>query len=164
MVSAGAFERDPLRTVRVARLASELGFEVDAATAEAARSAAPGLHAVAAERIFAELKRMLVSERPVRGLELLESVGATAVVLPELLELRGVEQSHFHHLDAYDHTVEALARTAQLERDLRRCVRRRRTGGAGGARGALGRRADPGPRATPRPRSCTTSPSRRPGG
>jgi poly(A) polymerase len=118
MVSAGAFERDPLRTVRVARLASELGFEVDAATAEAARSAAPGLHAVAAERIFAELKRLLVSERPVRGLELLEIVGATAVVLPELLELRGVEQSHFHHLDAYDHTVDALARTAELERDL----------------------------------------------
>jgi len=118
MVSPGAFERDPLRTVRVARLACELGFEVDATTIEAARSAAPGLHRVAAERIFAELKRVLVSERPARGIEMLESVGATAVVLPELLELRGVEQSHFHHLDVYDHTLDALARTVELEGDL----------------------------------------------
>jgi putative nucleotidyltransferase with HDIG domain len=118
MVSAGAFERDPLRAVRVARLACELGFEVDAPTVEAARSAAPGLRQVAAERIFAELKRLLVSQRPARGLELMESVGATAVVLPELLELRGVEQSHFHHLDAHDHTIDALARTVELERDL----------------------------------------------
>jgi poly(A) polymerase len=118
MVSDGAFARDPLRALRLARLACELGFEVDAETAEAAARAAPGLRDVAAERIFAELKRVLVSARPGRGLELMESVGATAVVLPELLELHGVEQSHFHHRDAHDHTLEALARAVELERDL----------------------------------------------
>lgn len=117
MVSAGAFARDPLRSLRLARLACELGFEVDAETAVAAKRAAPGLQGVAAERVFAELRRVLVSERPGRGLELMESVGVTAVVLPELLELHGVEQSHFHHLDAHDHTLEALARTAELERN-----------------------------------------------
>jgi poly(A) polymerase len=117
MVSAGAFERDPLRALRVARLAGELGFEVDAGTVEAARRAASGLRGVASERVFAELKRVLVSERPLRGLELMESVGATAVVLPELLALRGVEQSHFHHLDAYEHTLDVLARTVELESD-----------------------------------------------
>jgi poly(A) polymerase len=117
MVSADAFARDPLRALRLARLACELGFEVDAATAAAAERAAPGLRAVAAERIFAELKRVLVAERPARGLELMESVGVTAVVLPELLALHGVEQSQFHHLDAYDHTLEALALTVELERN-----------------------------------------------
>ena len=37
-------------------------------------------------------------------------VGATEVVLPELEALRGVEQSRFHHLDVYDHTLEVLER------------------------------------------------------
>ena len=43
--------------------------------------------------------------------------GITAVVLPELSALHGVEQSHFHHLDVYDHTLEVLRQALELERD-----------------------------------------------
>jgi poly(A) polymerase len=117
MVSPAAFDRDPLRTLRLARLACELGFDVAVETAEAAARAAPTLTGVAPERIFAELRRVVASERPVRGLELMERLGATAVVFPELLELHGIEQSHFHHLDVHDHTIQVLARMVELERD-----------------------------------------------
>lgn len=117
MVSPGAFAADPLRTLRLARIACELEFEVDGATARCARASAPALAAVAAERVFSEFKRIVVADRVLAGLELMESLGATAAVLPELARLRGVEQSSYHHLDVYDHTRAVLAATVELERD-----------------------------------------------
>jgi putative nucleotidyltransferase with HDIG domain len=71
---------------------------------------------VAAERIFAELKRIVVGDRALRGLELMLSFGVTEEILPELFALRGVEQSKYHHLDVYDHTMAALAEAIALER------------------------------------------------
>ena len=117
MVSAHAFSDDPARVMRLARHACELDFTVEAATLAAARAAAPGLADVAAERVFAELKRIIAADRAVAGLELMEAAGATAVVVPELVALHGVEQSHFHHLDVHGHVMLVLAETIALERD-----------------------------------------------
>ena len=117
MVSERAFEADPLRVVRLARMAVELGFEVDTATRLAAQQAAPGLARVAGERIFAELKQILAGAGPIAGLTLLEALGATAVILPELVALHDVEQNVYHHRDVYGHTLEALEFTLALERD-----------------------------------------------
>jgi poly(A) polymerase len=117
MVSAAAFEDDPLRTIRLARLACELSFSVEAETAAAARGAAPGLQRVAPERIFAELKRILSDDAALRGLELMDELGVTGAALPELAELRGIEQSQYHHLDVYEHTRAVLAETIELERE-----------------------------------------------
>jgi poly(A) polymerase len=117
MVSPDAFERDPLRTLRLVRLACELGFSIDPATAAAAARSAQGLPEVAPERIFSEFKRLICSDRAVSGLELMEELGIAEVVLPELTELRGVEQSRFHHLDVHAHTLAVLAATIELERD-----------------------------------------------
>lgn len=117
MVSPEAFARDPLRTLRLARLACELGFAVEPQTTAAASRGAAALRDVAPERIFAELKRIVIADRPLDGLALMDAIGATDVVLPELSALRGVEQSHFHHLDVYDHTRAVLAETIELERD-----------------------------------------------
>lgn len=116
MVSPGAFAADPLRTLRLPRIAAELELEVEGATGEAARSVASALAGVASERIFAELKRIVASDRALRGLELMLSFGVTQQVLPELAALRGVEQSAYHHLDVYEHTMAALAETIALER------------------------------------------------
>ena len=116
MVSPEGFAADPLRTLRLPRLAAELELEVDGATAEAARSHARSLSGVAAERIFAELKRIVAGDRALRGLELMLALGVTRAVLPELADLRGVEQSAYHHLDVYDHTMAALAQAIELER------------------------------------------------
>jgi len=115
MVSAGALADDPLRTLRAARLATELELAVDPETAAAVRAHAPELAGVAAERVFQELKRIVAGERPVAGLELMDELGLVAVVLPELGALRGVEQNVFHHRDVHGHTLEVLEAVAHLE-------------------------------------------------
>jgi putative nucleotidyltransferase with HDIG domain len=51
-----------------------------------------------------------------RGMRLLDELGLTATVFPELHALKGVDQSDYHHLDAYEHTLEVLERTIELER------------------------------------------------
>jgi putative nucleotidyltransferase with HDIG domain len=116
IVSPQAFERDPLRTLRLVRLACELEFSIDTDTAAAAAGAAAGLQTVAPERIFAEFKRLLSTDRAVAGLELMEAAGIMRFVLPELTELHGVEQSRFHHLDVHAHTLAVLAVAVELER------------------------------------------------
>jgi poly(A) polymerase len=115
MVSAAALADDPLRTLRAARLATELELGIEPETAAAVRAHAPELAGVAAERVFAELKRIVAGERPVAGLELMEELGLIAVVLPELGALRGVEQNVFHHRDVHGHTLEVLEAVTRLE-------------------------------------------------
>jgi poly(A) polymerase len=116
MVSPRAFVEDPLRTLRLARLACELGFSVEPATVAAAGASAAALDQVAPERIFVELKRILIADRALQGLDLMDAVGATDVVLPELSRMRGVEQSPYHHLDVYEHTRSVLAEAISLDR------------------------------------------------
>jgi tRNA nucleotidyltransferase/poly(A) polymerase len=117
MVSAAAFAADPLRVLRLARLACELGFAADPETVAAAREHADGLARVSPERIFAELKRIVACDRAPAALALMDDLGATAVVLPELDAMRGVEQNRYHHRDVHGHTIEVLEAAIALERD-----------------------------------------------
>ncbi|HEX4466935.1 MAG TPA: HD domain-containing protein [Solirubrobacteraceae bacterium] len=116
MVAASAFAEDPLRVLRLVRVSVELELEPEPDTLRHAREHARELARCSPERVFVELRRTIGSREPLRGLELLSQLGATAVVLPELEALRGVEQNRFHHADVYDHTIEVLARTVALER------------------------------------------------
>ena len=61
---------------------------------------------------------LLAGPDPLRGLRLLDEVGATAGVLPELEALKGVRQNPNHHLDVHGHTIEVLERWLALEDDL----------------------------------------------
>ncbi|MGP0100135.1 MAG: HDIG domain-containing metalloprotein [Solirubrobacteraceae bacterium] len=114
MAAPGAFAGDPLRVLRLVRLAVELGLEPETETVRRAAAHAGGLSGVSAERVFAELRRIVAARQARRGLELMSALGATAVVLPELEALRGVQQSRFHHLDVHGHTLEVLDRTVEL--------------------------------------------------
>jgi poly(A) polymerase len=116
-VSPAAFQRDPLRTLRLARLACQLGFDVAPATLDLARTAAPALSGVAPERVFTELRRVVCAPAALAGLELMDATGVTDAILPELSALRGVEQSRFHHLDVFEHTRSVLAEVIALDRD-----------------------------------------------
>lgn len=122
MVSPGAFTEDPLRVLRLARLATELDFVVEPETARTAVANAPRLAGVAPERVFGELKRIISSERAVEGLRVVDELAITPVVLPEVGALHGVEQSRFHHLDVYEHTLAVLGETIELERDPERSL------------------------------------------
>jgi putative nucleotidyltransferase with HDIG domain len=72
----------------------------------------------AGERIFAELKRIVVAPRAADGLSLASDLNVLGAVLPELEALHGIEQSHFHHLDVYDHTIEVLTSLERIDADL----------------------------------------------
>jgi tRNA nucleotidyltransferase/poly(A) polymerase len=115
MVAAASFDDDPLRVLRLARFACELGLEPDPETVAAAQQRAPRIVEVAAERVFAELKRVVGADRVLEGLALMDRLGLTPHVLPELSALRGVEQNRYHHLDVHDHTLEVLAETVALQ-------------------------------------------------
>ena len=68
------------------------------------------------ERVFAELRRLVLAPRAVEGLALADRLGLLHAVLPELADLHDVEQSHYHHKDVYGHTLEVLERLTELER------------------------------------------------
>jgi tRNA nucleotidyltransferase/poly(A) polymerase len=116
-VSDAAFADDPLRCLRVARFACELDLTVDPHTAELARAHAAGIDGVAGERVFAEVKRIVAAPRIRAGLALMEDLGVTEHVVPELPALRGVEQNRYHHADVLGHTLEVLDEVLRLESD-----------------------------------------------
>ena len=117
MVSAEALRADPLRALRALRLAVELDFEIEPATAAAVGAEAEGIERVAFERVFGELKRIVGAPAARRGLELMEAHGLLTTVLPELDGLRGVEQNEYHHADVWRHTLEALDAVVAMEAD-----------------------------------------------
>jgi poly(A) polymerase len=119
-VGERSFGEDPLRLLRAARLAAELRLEIDPGTASLARAAAARAAEPAGERQLAELRQLLGGPDPLRGLGLLDELELTAVVLPELEALRGVEQGPNHHLDVHGHTLAVLEHTLEVEEDLDR--------------------------------------------
>jgi poly(A) polymerase len=115
VIGPGAYQSDPLRALRLARFAAELGFEPDPETERLTRAAAARVSEAAGERIFAELRRLVLAPGVVSGLAVADRLELLRAVLPELAALHDVEQSHYHHLDVYGHTVEVLERLIELE-------------------------------------------------
>lgn len=116
LVAERAYEDDPLRPLRLPRLAAALNFEIDPETAEATRRHASRVTEPAAERVFAELRALIGCQDAVRGIRLLDDLGLMAVVLPEIERLKGIEQTVYHHKDVYEHTLEVLENVIELER------------------------------------------------
>jgi len=119
-VGTHSFTEDPLRLLRAARLAAELALELDPGTVALARAAASRAADPAGERQLTELRQLLGGPAPLRGLALLDELELTAVVLPELEGLRGVEQGPNHHLDVHGHTLAVLEHTLEVEANLDR--------------------------------------------
>jgi putative nucleotidyltransferase with HDIG domain len=119
-VGERSFSADPLRLLRAARLAAGLKLEIEAETVRLARASRALAAEPAGERQLAELRQLLGGPDPLRGLALLDELELTAVVLPELEDLRGVEQGPNHHLDVHGHTLAVLERTLEVESDLER--------------------------------------------
>jgi poly(A) polymerase len=115
VIGPEAYESDPLRALRLARFVAELGFTPDAETERLTRAAAPRVAEAAGERLFAELRRLVLAPNVIGGLELADRLDLLRSVLPELAELHDVEQSQYHHLDVYGHTIEVLERLLELE-------------------------------------------------
>ncbi len=118
LCSAGALQDDPLRVLRLARLARTCGFVPDHGATTAAVAAAPLLTQVSGERVRDELSAILAGPDAAVAFRDLAVWGALAVVLPEVDSLRGVEQNPYHHLDVFEHTLEALTFVAGVVSQL----------------------------------------------
>jgi putative nucleotidyltransferase with HDIG domain len=114
LVSERVFTDDPLRLLRLARIAHELGFEVDPEAQRLARRDAHLADRAAGERIYAEVRRLLAPEHPDAAVRLLDGLGVLDVVLPEAGPMHGCEQSPFHHLDVFEHTLQVLDAAADI--------------------------------------------------
>ncbi len=113
-VSDRIFRDDPLRLLRLPRIAAELEFEVsEEAASLAARDAASASQA-AGERQLAELSRILAVRDPANALKLADRLGVLRVVLPEVTRLKGIDQNLYHHLDVFEHTVHVVDSTADV--------------------------------------------------
>jgi poly(A) polymerase len=115
VLGPSAYEADPVRPLRLVRLAVELGLRPDERTEALTRAAADRIPEASPERVFAELRRIVISDSVLDGLALADRLGVTRAILPEVAAMHGVGQSHFHHLDVYDHTIEVVRRQIELE-------------------------------------------------
>ena len=110
-----SFGDDPLRMLRAARFAAQLGFEVETATADAIASLRATLSIVSPERIQGEIVRLLQTDDPVRGIRLLVETGLMNEFLPEIPALQLEVDEHHHHKDVYEHSLTVLRQAIELE-------------------------------------------------
>ena len=110
-----SFGDDPLRMLRAARFASQLEFVVDPETVAAIEELRETIQIVSAERIQAELMRLLGTDDPTRGIRLLVDTGLMAQFLPEIPALRLEVDEHHHHKDVYEHSLTVLRQAIDLE-------------------------------------------------
>ena len=111
-----SFDDDPLRMMRAARFAAQLGFAVDPAALAAIVDMAERIAIVSAERVRDELTKLLVSRAPAApGLEVLVDTGLADHVLPELPALRLEIDEHHRHKDVYEHSLTVLDQAIALE-------------------------------------------------
>jgi poly(A) polymerase len=112
-----SFSDDPLRMMRVARFAAQLGFAVDPAVVAATTAMAERIEIVSAERVRDELVKLVCAPRPRVGLALLVETGLADHVLPELPKLALEIDEHHRHKDVYEHTLTVLEQAMTLEGD-----------------------------------------------
>ncbi len=111
-----SFTDDPLRMLRAARFASQLGFTVAPETQSAMAEYGPRLEIVSAERVRDELVKLLATSDPLPGLRLLVDTGLAARFLPELTDLVATQDDHGRHKDVYEHSLTVLSQAIDLER------------------------------------------------
>jgi poly(A) polymerase len=113
-----SFSDDPLRMMRAARFAAQLGFEVDPGVVAAMTAMSSRIEIVSAERVRDELVKLVLAPYPRLGLTLLVETGLAALVLPELPALALERDEHHRHKDVYEHTLTVLEQSIGLEHRL----------------------------------------------
>lgn len=112
-----SFGDDPLRMMRAARFTSQLGFTVDEDTRRAMTDMADRIEIVSAERVRDEISKLLVTDRPRDGIELLVETGLADRVIPEIPALRLEMDEHHHHKDVYQHSLTVLDQAIGYEKE-----------------------------------------------
>ena len=113
-----SFSDDPLRMMRAARFAAQLGMVPAPDVVLAMESMADRIAIVSAERVRDELSKLLLADEPRPGLDLLVGTGLAAQVLPELPALQLERDEHHRHKDVYEHSLTVLDQAIELEARL----------------------------------------------
>jgi poly(A) polymerase len=111
-----SFGDDPLRMLRAARFAGQLRFSVHDDVRAAMADRAATLDIVSAERIQAELTKLLSTDAPRAGIRLLVDTGLAERFLPEIPALRLEIDEHHHHKDVYEHSLTVLDQAIGYEK------------------------------------------------
>ncbi|KKC03016.1 CCA tRNA nucleotidyltransferase [Mycobacterium nebraskense] len=112
-----SFGDDPLRMLRAARFVSQLGFAVAPRVRDAIEEMASELGRISAERVAAELDKLLLGDDPVSGIDVLVQTGMGEVVLPEVGGMQMAIDEHHQHKDVYQHSLTVLRQAIALEDD-----------------------------------------------
>ncbi|HYN75710.1 MAG TPA: CCA tRNA nucleotidyltransferase [Candidatus Limnocylindria bacterium] len=110
-----SFSDDPLRMMRAARFAAQLGFTVAPEVVAAMTAMAERIEIVSAERVRDELVKLMLAPTPRTGLALLVDTGLAAHVLPEVPRLKLEVDEHHRHKDVYEHTLTVVEQAMDLE-------------------------------------------------
>lgn len=111
-----SFSDDPLRMMRAARFASQLGFVLAEETAAALPRMAERISIISIERIRDELSKLLLTDNPRLGLNILVDSGIADIVLPELPQMKQAADEHQRHKDVYQHSLTVLEQAIALEK------------------------------------------------
>ncbi|MFC7401570.1 HD domain-containing protein [Citricoccus sp. GCM10030269] len=110
-----SFSDDPLRMMRAARFASQLGIGVDESVVSAMTSMAERITIISAERVREELVKLVNGSRPRAGINLLVDTGLADHVLPELPALKLETDEHHRHKDVYEHSLTVMEQAMDHE-------------------------------------------------
>ena len=113
-----SFSDDPLRMLRAARFAAQLGFTIDEDVLSAMKDMTDRLSIISAERIRDEFSKIVMSDNPRAGITILVDTGLCEKFLPEIPKLRLEIDEHHHHKDVYEHTLTVVEQSIALEERL----------------------------------------------
>lgn len=111
-----SFGDDPLRMMRAARFASQLNFDLDPATTMAMTQMAARIEIISAERVRDEFSKLLLTDSPRPGLDLLVRTGLADLVMPELPAMQLEPDEHMRHKDIFEHSLTVLEQAIELEK------------------------------------------------
>jgi poly(A) polymerase len=114
MAGPGSFRDDPLRLLRAFRFSASLGFEVEPQTLAHIRREYGLVTQPAPERVAHELDLIMASGNSYRAIRSMEATGLLGELIPELVVGRGMAQPKSHHLDVFEHSLEALRHMESL--------------------------------------------------
>ena len=106
------FSEDALRMLRAVRIAAELDFALDGATAAGIAANANKLALISRERVRDELVRIVESDRPMQAIFVAQKLGILKYIIPELEEGIGCAQNQAHSFDVFEHLLRALQHAA----------------------------------------------------
>ena len=113
------YSDDPLRMMRAIRFATQLDFTIDSASFDAISRNAHRIDIITKERIVEELNKILMTPKPSKGFILMEKTGLLKRILPELIDLKGVEEIEGQkHKDNFYHTLEVVDNLCKNSNDL----------------------------------------------